>query len=511
MAEDIHNKRVFSLFEVAKSIQKTIMDRYTSSYWVKAEMNKLNYYSHSGHCYPELVEKSGGKVVAQLKANLWRDDFKRINEKFTEVVGEPLKDGIKILLLATLSFDPAYGLALRIIDIDPGFTLGDLEQEKANTIARLKKEGLFHQNKSLSLPLLPQRIALISVETSKGYADFLNVLTTNIGGYAFFHFLFPSLLQGEQAVKSILQQLQRIKKVQSHFDVVAIIRGGGGDVGLSCYNNYELAKEIALFPIPVITGIGHATNETVVEMVSFSNAITPTKIAEYLIQQFHNFSVPVQKAEEKIKDKALRLLNEQQTQVTSVLKLFRSVTQNVLVKNRSAVDAHGKSIIRQADFLFKSERNEMHALRSRLQRGAALACDANKQAVKLSVSHLQKDVAACLMGFKFGMEKTAGLLHHASKLLVSKNQQELKHDQQLLVAAIRQQADAARVAVGGLEKEVRIMSPENVLMRGYSITLRENKAVGNSQQVKKGDVLTTILYQGVVTSVVETSEKNTEA
>ena len=158
---------------------------------------------------------------------------------------------------------------------------------------------------------MPQRIAIISVETSKGYADFIKVIETNSWNYKFFHLLFPSLLQGDKAVEDIINQLRRIEKVKEHFDVVAIIRGGGGDVGLSCYNNYKLAKEIALFPIPVITGIGHSTNETVTEMISFSNAITPTKLAEYLIQMFHNFLVPVQEAENTVIDRSRRLLSEE--------------------------------------------------------------------------------------------------------------------------------------------------------------------------------------------------------
>ena len=128
MSEKIADKKVFSLLEVARSIQKTIADRYTSEFWVKAEMNKLNYYSHSGHCYPELVEKQDGKVIAQLKANLWREDYLAINAQFLQVLNEPLKDGIKILFLARINFDPQHGLALRIIDIDPAFTLGDLEK-----------------------------------------------------------------------------------------------------------------------------------------------------------------------------------------------------------------------------------------------------------------------------------------------------------------------------------------------------------------------------------------------
>lgn len=362
MAEKIDDKTVFSLHEVTRSIQKTLSDRYKSSFWIKAEMNKLNYYSHSGHCYPELVEKQEGKVIAQIKSILWKDDYLVINDNFLKVLNEPLKDNIKILFLAKISFDPVYGLSLRIVDIDPAFTLGDLEREKQETIHKMKEEGIFLKNKTLPLPLLPQRIAIISVETSKGYADFLKVLDTNGWNYKFFHLLFPSLLQGEKAVSSIINQLRRIKTVRDHFDVVAIIRGGGGDVGLSCYNNYELAREIALFPIPVITGIGHATNETVAEMISFSNAITPTKIAEYLIQKFHNFSVPVQKAEESIIDKSRRIINDEKATFQSEVKLFRSVTENILLENRSRIKEQTRTIRQQTVFFIKNEKAELKSI-----------------------------------------------------------------------------------------------------------------------------------------------------
>jgi exodeoxyribonuclease VII large subunit len=355
MPEVVDNKKIFSLTEVAKSIQKTLAERYTSSFWVKAEMNKLNFYKQSGHCYPELVEKNNGRIVAQMKAILWKDDFVRVNDKFLAILKEPLKDGIKILFHAKVSFDPAHGLALWIMDVDPSYTLGDLEREKQETIQKLKTEGVYDRNRSLKVPLLPQRIAIISVESSKGYADFLKVIESNPWKYKFFGFLFPSLLQGDQAVNSIIYQLSRIRRVKGHFDVVAIIRGGGGDVGLSCFNSYALAREIALFPIPVITGIGHATNETVVEMVSSLNAITPTKLAEYLLQKFHNFSVPVKEAEKKIVDKAQRLIAEMSTMFHSEIKLFMSVVENVLLVNRNDIRSVTQTMVRQAKYLFREQ------------------------------------------------------------------------------------------------------------------------------------------------------------
>ena len=462
MPEIINNKNTFSLIEVTKSIQKTLAERYKSSFWVQAEMSKLNHYTHSGHCYPDLVEKRDGKVIAQLRSNLWRDDYIKINRTFQSVLKEPLKDGIKILFLARISFNPAYGLALRIIDIDPSYTLGDLEKEKQETITRLKEEGVFGKNKTLQLPLLPQRIAIISVETSKGYADFLKVIDTNEWDYKFFHLLFPALLQGERAVESINNQLDRIKKVIKHFDVVAIIRGGGGDIGLSCYNHYQLAWEIAQFPIPVITGIGHATNETVTEMVSFSNAITPTKMAEYLLQKFHNFSVPVQKAEEKIVDKSRRILTEEKTKFRSEIKLFRSVTQNIIIKNKNNLKERVQSLSRQSRFLFRNEREILTTIKQGIGKGSGILLVTGEQEINQA------------------MEKF--------------------FDRSLLFLKER------KIDLINIEKNIGNMSPEKVLKRGYSITRLNGKAIKSIGKVREGDSLKTVVFDGQINSTVESIE-----
>lgn len=300
MPEVVESKTVFSLLEVTKSIQKTIADRYKSLYWIKAEMNKLNHYKHSGHCYPELVEKKDGKIVAEIRSILWKTDFDRINNQFIQLLNEPLRDGITILFQAGVSYDPLYGLSLRIVDIDPTFVLGELEKEKKESIARLQKEGLFDANKRLPFPLVPKRLAIISVETSKGLSDFFKIISHNPWGYKIETTLYPALLQGDKSIPSIIRQLAVIAEQLAKYDAVAIIRGGGGEVGLSSYNNYALSKAIAIFPIPVLTGIGHSTNETVSEMVAFKNAITPSELADFLIQKFHNFAIPTDQAIDKI-------------------------------------------------------------------------------------------------------------------------------------------------------------------------------------------------------------------
>lgn len=354
MPEHLNDKTIFSLAEVALSIQKTLEARYTSAFWVKAELNKLNLYRQSGHCYPDLVDKQEGKLVAQLRAYLWKDDFNRINARFLNTLKEPLKDGIKILFQARIAFDPVHGLALRILDIDPAFTLGDLEREKQACIQRLLDEGLFNRNKTLSLPILPQRIAVISVETSKGYADFKSVLDHNPWDYRFFYMLFPSLLQGDQALDSLINQLHRVAMVKQHFDAVAIIRGGGGEVGLTVYNKYELAKAIALCPLPVLTGIGHSTNLTVAEMVAHTNTIVPAQTAEFLIQKFHNFSVPLQKAQSRISEIASRNLNQAKQQLQSEAKLLKTITHKMLMNNLQQLQFTEKELTTTAKLNLKS-------------------------------------------------------------------------------------------------------------------------------------------------------------
>ncbi len=510
MPEKVNDKTVFSLLEVTKSIQKTIADRYRSSFWVKAEMNRLNYYKQSGHCYPELVEKQNGVVIAQIRSNLWKDDYATINNNFIKVLNEPLKDGIKILFLAKISFDPSFGLSLRIIDIDPGYTLGDLEKGKQETIKKLRDEGIFNQNKLLKLPLLPQRIAIISVDTSRGYSDFLEVITKNPWHYTFFHLLFPSLLQGEKAVESIINQLNYIKKVKHHFDVVAIIRGGGGDIGLSCYNNYQLAKEIATFPIPVITGIGHSTNETVAEMISFSNAITPTKLAEYLLQEFHNFAVPVQNAKDIIIDKSRRLISEEKTKFQSEVKLFRSVAVNILIKNRNEVKEQLQTLYQQSHFLLKNENEYLISIRTAIRKGSLIFYNIAEQRIKQFALTIKKDVGTQLNAFKLLINQNAQhIVKESAFFLLTKNEKiftlkEKFSDKSLWILKNE------HIVLKNIEKNVQNMNPENVLKRGYSITMFKGKAVKHFDKVKEGDTLNTIVFEGNILSIVKSSNKSDE-
>ena len=354
MPELIENKTIFSLLEVTKSIQKTISDRYKSLYWIKAEMNKLNHYKHSGHCYPELVEKKDGKIVAEIRSILWKSDFERINNSFIKLLNEPLRDGITILFQAGISYDPLHGLSLRIVDIDPTFVLGELEREKKESISKLHIEGLFDANKRLPFPIIPKRLAIISVETSKGLSDFYKIINNNPWGYKIQTTLYPALLQGDKSIPSIIKQLAVIANRLESYDAVAIIRGGGGEVGLSSYNNYNLAKAIAIFPIPVLTGIGHSTNETVSEMVAYKNAITPSELADFLIQKFHNFAITLDQLQKSLIDLSNSKFEDEKNKLLSFAQMLSWAG-----KNRLQNEKHDLSTLKQRLQLFSQ-----HLLRS---------------------------------------------------------------------------------------------------------------------------------------------------
>lgn len=486
MAEVINDRKVFSLSEVARSIQKTLADRYGSSFWIKAEMIKLHYYPHSGHCYPEFVEKANGRVVAQLKATLWKEDYRRINARFEDVLKEPLKDGINILFCARITFEPLHGLSLRILDIDPSFSLGELERVKLETIQKLKDEGVYAANKQRSLPLVPQRVAIISVETSKGYADFIKVIDENPWGYRFFHMLFPSLLQGDHAIASIRSQLRRIRKSISHFDVVAIIRGGGGDIGLSCFNDLILSREIAVFPIPVITGIGHATNETVVEMVAYKNAITPTELADYLLQKFHDFSMPIQRAEHMLVDKIPRVVTDHRLRLQDRAKYFRSLTANMLHQRNGHLSAFSRSLLHHTRFLVSRERGQHLSGVRRLRSGVIALCAGANQSFERFVLAMKKDVT------------NQGRIHRRA----------LDQTENDLSAAVGRICLSAQAGLDHLTRTVDAMHPDNVLKRGYSITRYKGKALRNADEVKPGDILQTTLFEGAIDSEVKSTDKS---
>lgn len=438
--------KIFTLKQVLTSIRKTLEDRYQQTYWVKAEMHKLNRYP-SGHCFPELLQKEDGKIVAQISGSIWKHNFDRINQRFIAVVKEPLKEDTTLLMQVKIAFHETYGLSLQILDIDPNYALGELQRERQETLKRLQKEGLLNLNQRLPFPILPQRIAVISAESSKGLSDFNQVLDSNQWNYSFFRLLFPAYLQGEQAVSTIIKQLKRIEKVKSHFDVVVIVRGGGGEVGLSCYNNFELCAAIASFSLPVITGIGHSTNLTVAEMISYRNAITPTELADFLIQSFHEFSVPVHHAAKTIKQEARAILKESNHQFNRTSEKFSSVAR------RSLREEH-HILVQTQQTLVRNSRTAVKTKHLTLQRTERRGITAFQALLSKQIFHLQTLRDRIPMTVKSTLQTHENNVHHC-------------------------------------ENSVRLMDPINVLKRGYSITTLHKKSIGANNRPAVGEKVIT--------------------
>ena len=328
------NEKVFSLKEVASSVKRTLNARYGSSFWVKAEMIKLNHYPYSGHAFPDLIEKHDDVIVAQMRAVIWSADFKRIRDKFRSCGLSDLTDGITILFRASILFDEFYGLSLRIIDIDTSFTLGEMEKQRMLCIERLKAEGIYSLNSSLSLPAVPKRFAIVSVGSSKGYNDFMQIVRKHSSRFAIFTHLFPSLLQGDGAINSISEALDRINDVADCFDAVLIIRGGGGDVGLNCYNHYNLCRAVALCKLPVLTGIGHASNQTVAEQIAWRNFITPTDLADFLFSGFNNAYLEVLNLSKQLKSNADSILNTNNERVKLLSESLKHKIENRIMAEK---------------------------------------------------------------------------------------------------------------------------------------------------------------------------------
>jgi exodeoxyribonuclease VII large subunit len=458
-------RQIFTLKQVVSSIRKTLEARYQEPYWIKAEMHKLNQYP-SGHAFPELVQKEEDKIVAQIGATIWKDNLNRINKAFAETVKEPLKEGVTLLMQVKIVFTELYGLSLQILDIDPNFTLGELQREREETLKRLQKEGLLNANQNVDFPLLPQRIAVISADSSKGLSDFNKVLLGNPWNYHFFTMLFPAYLQGDMAVPSIMTQLERIRKVIHHFDVVVIVRGGGGEVGMSCYNNFELCKAIASFPLPVLTGIGHSTNLTVAEMISFRNAITPTELADFLLQAFHDFSVPVQEAGKKIKQFSSRMLEEVRLRFHAETKHFRNASELFLTRS--------KHDLTHCSQQFRSE-----------ARSVVVGSHERLTGVKKNM------ISAAETQFK----EEVNLLNEFQHVLPVLKDRKWSFEQRELQR---------------FEDLVRVLDPVNVLRRGYAIARLNGSTINDDNQPKNGDEIEIETEKTTIKSTVQSVKYKTE-
>lgn len=273
----------YSLSELCYEIQEIIEYELEGRYWVRTEIASL---SVRGHCYMELVEKAkDNTLAAKVRATCWSNVYSLLSAYFIQETGQALRVGMQVLVEVSVTFHPVYGLSLNIWNIDPTYTQGDLAKQRQATIRRLTEEGVIDLQKELTIPTLPRRIAIISAADAAGYGDFCDQLQNNRFGYRFETALFAATMQGDHAPKSIIAALSKIASEEEKWDVVVIIRGGGATTDLGCFDDYELASHCAQFPLPILSGIGHTRDMSIVDMVAHTSVKTPTAAAEWLIER----------------------------------------------------------------------------------------------------------------------------------------------------------------------------------------------------------------------------------
>lgn len=275
-----------SLYELNNLIKQNIRTSFSDTYWVQAELSDVRS-NYSGHCYLEFVQKdvTGKTLIAKARGTIWSNIYKILKPYFEQETGQAFVSGIKVLVKVSVEFHELYGFSLTVVDIDPTYTIGDLVSRRREILSRLKEEGVLDMNKELDMPYVPQRIAVISSATAAGYEDFCNQLSNNPYGLIFYTKLFPAVMQGELVEESIISALNCIYDEMEQWDVVVIIRGGGSTSDLSGFDSYDLAMNCSQFPLPIITGIGHERDDTVIDIVAHTRVKTPTAAAEYLINR----------------------------------------------------------------------------------------------------------------------------------------------------------------------------------------------------------------------------------
>lgn len=408
---------VYSLQELNRRIKTSIREAFPETYWIQAETSDVRTHISSGHCYLEFIEKDSfsGQLAAKTRGTIWANTFRLLKPCFEQETGRQFTSGLKVLVKATVDYHELYGLHLTVLDIDPTYTLGDMARKRMEIVRQLQEEGIFTLNKELTLPDLPQRIAVITSPTAAGYEDFLKQIADNHAGFPFYIRLFPALMQGDKTETSIIAALDHIYNHAAYFDVVVILRGGGSAADLSSFDSYLLAANCAQFPLPVITGIGHERDDTVVDLVAHTRLKTPTAVAEFLI---------------------------------------------------------GK---------MQSAANLLQFLSARLLSLASGRIERNRSRLKNLTGRLPAVATSLLSGYTISLEGLNYRLKHRTANLLSNKAKELELSEQFITLA----------------------SPEYILKKGYSLTIKNGNIVKHASELQVGDLIVSRFSDGETTGKVE--------
>lgn len=431
-----------SLSELNRLVRDVIRENFPDTYWVRAETSDVRQ-NRNGHCYLEFIEKDPVTqvILARARGTIWANTFQMLSTFFEGETGQPFTSGLKVLVRVSVEFHEIYGFSLNVVDIDPTFTVGEMAKNRLLVLKRLEEEGVLTLNKELPLPELCNRIAVISSPTAAGYEDFCDQLAKNPYGLVFYTKLFPAIMQGEKSESSIIAALEKIYAYRHLFDAVAIIRGGGATSELNCFDSYLLATHCAQFPLPIVVGIGHERDVTVLDIVAHTRAKTPTAVAEFFIGH-----------------------------------LAKSFTE--------LVDLEKRLVTESREYL---------------------------QQEKFKLSILSKEVYHLSTGFirdqSASIRETAFRLKHLANRLIQFLQQEEKQRNLRFTHAVEQRLQNEAHGLLVHEQYIRMVSPQNILKRGYTLTWKAGKIVTSAEKLQPDDVIETLFWDGKIESQVKKSKE----
>ena len=455
-----------SLYQLNQLIKESLRQVIPATIWLRAEIHNITS-NYSGHCYLDLIEKSehNDQIIAKQRATIWASTYRLLAHKFYSATGGTLQAGMNILVEVSVEFHELYGMSLNIKDIDPTYTLGELQRRRLEIIQRLKKHGLIDKNRQLPMPRFIKRIAIISSPTAAGYSDFIHQLTHNPHGFTYQTTLFPAIMQGPQTEESILSALVSIESQNggcpilspclrgtseaegvlhssfltphSSFDIVVIIRGGGATSDLQAFDSEQLAVRCANFPLPIITGIGHLRDETILDLVAHKNLKTPTAVAEYIISRTLELDMYLLELGDRLQKNAILRLEQEKNRLTSLSAYIPQYALRLLTASDNKLTALQHRIeLKTADFIAKN------------------------------------------------------------RLLLDRKSDQLSTTVNL---QLQQQQNNLKL----IEIKLQLLDPQQLLRKGYSFTTHNGKLVTSVTQLASGDTITTTLAYGTIDSIVK--------
>lgn len=448
------------LSELNEQIKDALLDKFPQAIWLVAEIYSMNV-NKAGHCYLELAEKAekSKKIVAKSRGVIWAYQFNMLKTYFEQTTGQYFEAGIKVLVKAMPQFHELFGYSVIITDIEPSFTLGDLAVQRQKTIDELKETGVFELNKEQFLTDLPKSLAVISSNSAAGYGDFINQIEQNPYQYAIKIELFDALMQGNDCAQSVMNALEQIYEREEEFDAVIIIRGGGSKADLSCFDDFDLAFHVCHFPLPVLSGIGHERDESILDLVAHTSLKTPTAVADFLLSKYIHIE---------------SLLNTYKEQIERISKA-KLVSETTVL-----------SQINNSLFKIVYERIGLE-----------------KQNLAINEQALRKEIVKFNVAQDFDLQNKKSLLNNYVANYLDKAKEKIdsfpEKIRQNAVIILKENTNKLQQ----YEKQVQLQDPNLLLKKGYSITLKNGKLLQSINDVNANDEILTILSNGKLKSSVK--------